>query len=148
MAGPQTILLKGDFAQYRGSATAGGTITPGMLLTFEADGDVIAHATAGGTAGEGVHGMMFAIEDSLQGRTIDDNYSATEKVEYHIAQKGDEIYVLLATANNATPATRLTSNGNGAMKVANGTTDQNLMVPVETLNNTSGSNARLRARVL
>jgi hypothetical protein len=149
MASPQVILLKGKLQRRREEIRAGGAIKPGHLISVQAAGTVVVHPTAGGTAGAGRGTpLSVALEDDFQGRGIDDAYAATDLVQDHLCQPGDELYMFLKTANNATLATPLTSAGDGALKLANGTTDQNMFMPVEALNNTSGSDSRLRVRAL
>ena len=107
----KTILLKGDPLRKEGKA--GGTITPGHLIKNDSTaGNVSVHATSGQTAA-----AMFAIENSLQGDEIGDNYSADDRVQYVHARPGDEIYAWLKDGENASAGDYLQSGGNGDLIV-------------------------------
>ncbi len=123
---------------------AGGAITPGMLLATEADGEVIAHATAGG-----YHERKFALEDSLQGRTINDDYAAGELVRNFHAEPGDVVYALLSGGETATVDEYLTSNGDGTLKVAT-STDIRVGKAMEAVDasDSNDQNERIRVRII
>ncbi len=95
---------------------AGGVITPGMLLVVGSDGKVIAHDTAGAATSK-----MFALEDELQGRTIDDNFAADEPVQCAVITSGSEVLAILANGGDVAIGDKLTSNGDGRLKAATGT---------------------------
>ena len=83
----------------REEAIAGGTITPGMLCERNSVDKFIVHATAGGPAQ-----TLFAVEDDLQGDTIDTNYATTgdnTRVQANIFRAGDLVNALLANGENA-----------------------------------------------
>ena len=92
--------------------TADATITPGMLIEFTSTG-VKAHATSGGS----VTPVMFALEDALQGKDIDDDYVAGDKVQCWIAGRGEKVYALLADGEVTAIGSKLISNGDGTLKV-------------------------------
>lgn len=73
------------------------------------------HSTAGGVAE-----LMFALEDALQGRTIDDAYEENNVVFAAIFAPGDEIFAMLAVDENVVFDDPLTSNGDGNLKKATG----------------------------
>jgi len=91
---------------------ANATIKPGMLVELMTTNKVRAHATANGNAVP-----MFALEDELQGNGIDDNYSADDQVQVWVAQRGEQVYALLADGENASIGSLLASNGDGYLKV-------------------------------
>lgn len=150
MSSPNTIILKGDLRKRYDEARAAGTITPGFLIQHDSAGKVVAHSSAGAA---GAH--MIAIESvftsrpdlSGQGGTITDNYVTDDLVRFHRAQKGDELYMILAapgTAGGVTPADFLESNGDGKLrKLASGV---GLFKAVEASSGTGEQ--RLRARVV
>jgi hypothetical protein len=123
---------------------AGGIIKPGHLIAQDASAEVVVHATAGGYAEK-----AFAEEDALQGRTIDTAYAADERVMFILAQPGDVIYGWLAGGETVTPASLLTSNGDGSLKVATGT-DVVVAVSMETkdASDSTAVDERLKVRVL
>lgn len=140
---PKRIVLIGDPRTEEGQAAA--TIKPGMLLAMNSSGNLIPHGSAGGYAER-----LYATEDALQGRTIDDNYSSGEKVFVAVAEPGDVIYALLAEGESTDPSEFLTSAGNGYLKVAT-STNQRVAVPLETLDNSESGDsgpARIRVRLL
>ena len=139
---PKTIVLRGP-GEYE-EAVAAGAITPGHLLARNSDGAVVVHPTGGGAAEP-----IFAKEDALQGRTIDDAYASAEQVFYTIAKPGDLIYGFLAAGESVDPSSFLSSNGDGTFKEAGGT-DERIAAPEETLDNSASgaSDARLKLRVL
>ena len=91
---------------------------------------------------------MVAIEMPIKaGATIDTAYTvAGEAVAYVIPQSGDQLYMFLETGANVAAGARLESNGAGALQ-AEGTTG-GLFRALEALNNSSGSNQRIRVEVL
>lgn len=137
----RTILLKGKLNEKHDERRAGGTITPGHLIDKASAGTVVVHPTAGGVAE-----AIFAKEDALQGRTIDDNYSSGELVFYHEAQKGDVVQAWLAAGITGTPATKLTSNGDGTLRVVSGT--ERAIATLEESLTTTGSAARCVVRII
>lgn len=91
---------------------AGAAITPGHLLYLASDGDVEAHATAGGTAAP-----WFALEDDLRGREIGTAYTADNRVQTGIFSPGDEVYALLADGEDAAIGSYVESKGTGELRV-------------------------------
>jgi len=132
---------------------AGGTIRPGDLLattsaaetTANKCGTVIKHATAGGWCEK-----KFALEDALQGKTIDDSYATGDVVASVQAQPGDVVYAWLSEGEVTTMDDFLSSNGDGALKVAGGS-DIRIAKALEAVNaSDSGSEGdnRIRVRIL
>lgn len=87
-------------------------ITPGQLIELIAAGTVQRHSTAEGDALP-----MFALEDELQGKGIDDNYAASTKVQCWVAQRGEHVYAFLADGENVTIGQFLASNGDGDLRL-------------------------------
>jgi len=106
-----TIKVK-NYSDVNEEIGAGGTITPGMLVELGSAGTVTAHANAGKTVLP-----MFAVEDELQGGSIDDDYSSGDKVGVWIPGRGDQVYALLADGQTAVIGDFLESNGDGYLKV-------------------------------
>lgn len=90
---------------------ANSTITPGMLIELMSTGKVRKHATASGNVLP-----MFAKEDSLQGKTINDNYIAGDQVNVWIPTRGDQVNALLADEESVTVGDLLESNGFGKLQ--------------------------------
>ena len=103
-----TIKLK-KYSDVIEEFVADAAITPGMLVALNASGAVIPHGEAAGNAIP-----MFALEDELQGKTIDDAYAADDPVQVWIAGRGD---IVNAIANESiTAGAFLVSAGNGKLK--------------------------------
>lgn len=95
---------------------ASTTITPGMLIeptgtTSGGQQQVRPHNSA-----EGNVIPMFALEDELQGNDIDDNYSAADKVQMWIPQRGEEVYAIIADGYDIDVGDWLASNGDGYLR--------------------------------
>lgn len=145
---PKRIVLKGDVRheEYR----AGGTVTPGHLLVLNSSSKVIAHNSEGGIAER-----MFAIEDALQGNTIDDNYSADDVVMIALAEPGAVVYAWLRAGSEASVGDLLVSGGDGTL-IVDGEIDslttikQYVAVALEDvdLTGSGATKGRIRVRVL
>lgn len=88
---PKTILLKGT-PQYR-EGVANAAITPGYLVEQMSTGKFRKHATAAVRAS-----AMFAIEQDYVGKAIDTAYAANDQLRYLVAQRGDQVYALVAAS--------------------------------------------------
>lgn len=91
--------------------TASGAITPGMLLELTSAGEVKAHSKAGQNVFK-----MFALEDELQGKGINDAYVSGSKVQAWIPYRGDEVLALLADGENVVVGDYLESDGFGRLR--------------------------------
>jgi len=103
-----TIKLK-KYSDVIEEFVAGAAITPGMLVALNASGAVIPHGVASGNAIP-----MFALEDELQGKTIDDEYAADDPVQVWIAGRGDIVNAI--AGDTITAGAFLVSAGNGKLK--------------------------------
>lgn len=90
---------------------AASEITPGMLVAVGSAGTVAAHAVPGGICEK-----MFALEDELQGKTIDDDYAVAAPVQTLIANPGSEVLALLENGEDVAIGDSLVSAGNGKLK--------------------------------
>jgi hypothetical protein len=114
MSDRNMILVKGADELTREEGRAAAAINPGYLITFNGDQELIPHATAG------VDCEMVALEDALQGKTVDDAYADDDLVFYHIAHPGDVLQLVLQAGENADEDDYLTSNGDGTVQVTAG----------------------------
>lgn len=142
----QTIQIKGGFRLEEGLAS--GAVSPGMLLeqTSATAMTVKAHATEGGYAER-----LFAVEDALQGHTIDDDYSSGDLVQFHVVEPGAVVQVLVAGGSNVSIGELLISDGDGALipngDEASGTTvKQIIAVALETFS--ASADGLVKARIL
>jgi len=92
---------------------ADATITPGMLLSLNSDDEVLAHATAGGN----VVPIMFALEDELQGKGINDDYTAGDMVQVWIPYRGDVVNALANDDDTFSIGNFVESDGYGRIRV-------------------------------
>jgi len=106
----RTIKYK-NYANIWEQYDAVAAITPGMLLELTSAGKVQAHSSAGGNALP-----MFATEDALQGRSIDDAYVADDPVQVWVPGRGDIVLGILADGENVAIGDYLESNGDGKLK--------------------------------
>lgn len=90
---------------------AAGTIYPGSLLQMDSAGKVVVHASAAGR-----FQRMVALENELEGQSIDDAYVSTDVVFCWLPYPGDEAYMVLADGQNVAIGDMLESNGNGYLK--------------------------------
>lgn len=138
----QTILLKGNLEERYEEMRASGAITPGHLIKRHTDGTALVNSTAGAVAE-----MLFAHEDSLQGKTIDQAYASGDVVRHHVAQKGDVIYAWLAAGENAAVGAKLSSNGDGTFQVQSSTEATLAWAEQACDNSAGGAAARVVLRV-
>jgi len=119
-----TIKLK-KYSDVIEEFVAGVAITPGMLVTLNADGKVIPHNLDGGNAIP-----MFALEDELQGKTIDVAYEAGAPVQVWVAGRGDIVYALANSGVTINVGDFLVSAGDGTLKPAGSGTTLSVNVAV------------------
>jgi len=149
-----TVILK-NYSNVFEEHLAGGTIYPGMLLIMSAADTVVAHnddAPAAGTM------VMFAVEDALQGRSIDDPYVSGDPVKVWIPYRGDYVYAILEDGANVAVGAYLESNGagylqafssgNGAVAQAMEALDLSGSSGEETSEAPFGFNKRIKVRIL
>lgn len=106
----KTIKLK-KYLDIINELNAGTAIIPGMLIAIASDGDVDPNSSAGGVCEK-----MFALEDELQGRTIDIAYAIADPVQCWNAVTGEEVFAWLANGEDVAIGDILTSDGAGALK--------------------------------
>lgn len=104
---------KGAYQQDEAVAGEAG-IYPGMLLQMkESSGtaQVIKHDTSGSAFAE----ALFAAEDALQGKTVDDVYTSGKIVTYLLPGKGSVVNARIAGGQNIHIGDLLVSNGAGCL---------------------------------
>lgn len=157
---PHTILLvvNGDNRPIF-EHKANEALTPGELLAFDADDELIPHGVAGGNAQ-----AIFAMEDPYNGSTttpaIDVDYDANEQARVVYAQAGDVVYAFCPTGQTIAKGDPLESDGAGGLQKhgpvavnAAGTGTYTFYAravvafAAEDKTNASGSRVRIRARV-
>jgi hypothetical protein len=111
---PHTILLLGEYVYDE--AIAAAAIRPGDLIERTSANKVQKHSAAGGNAE-----VTFAYEDALQGKGISDNYAAGDLCFFATIERGGHAYAWLSGGEAAVVGSKLSSNGDGALKVESST---------------------------
>lgn len=127
-----TILLKGRGIRKEAVAAAG--ITPGHLLTINNTGKLAVHGTAGGKVAP-----LFAVENDLVGKTIDDAYVANDYVQAEYLWSGCEVLGWLKAGENVALGGLLQSAGDGTLVAF--TSGSVLGQAIEAVNNSAGGAA-------
>ena len=108
----QTIKLK-KYSDIINEYDCDEAITPGMLVAVAADGDIDLNSSAGGVCEK-----LFALEDELQGRTIDTDYDSGDPVQCWLATPGEEVLAWLKNGEDVAIGAILVSSGDGTLKEA------------------------------
>ena len=117
-----TIKIK-KYSDNIDELVADAAILPGCLVELTTDNEIKVHATAGGNVGP----KMFALEDELQGKGIDDAYAAGDKVQVWFPAPGDVVLAILADGQSVGEGTLLESNGAGYLQAH--TPDEDSVLP-------------------
>lgn len=107
-----TIILK-NWGE-RIERQAAGTITPGHLCMETSAGKLAVHNVA-----KAKTPAIFAVENDLEGKTIDDNYLVNTFVQASIFKSGDEVLAIVAAGAAAIViGDNLESAGDGTLRKA------------------------------
>jgi len=106
-----TIKLK-KYSDVIEEYIAGGTILPGMIVLLKDDGVVEAHDDDAPAA----FLPMVALEDELQGKSIDDTYASGDPVQCWIPYRGDIFLGILEDGADVVVGDFLESNGTGYLQ--------------------------------
>lgn len=139
----RTVLLKGDLGTKREEARAAEAISPGHLIEMIAAGTVQKNDKVAGNIQ-----ALVALEDPFQGRTIADDYAATDLVSYHVALKGDLIFLRIPAAAAAiVKGDSLEPAANGVVqKLAAGV---RIAIAEEAIDNSAGGTVEwVKARII
>lgn len=109
-SGHKTITLISEQERIQ-EAIASGTITPGSLVELISSGCVRVQATAAAVARP-----AYATENSMIGKTIDDDYLDGKRVILIVAEPGDEILAILAISQTIVVGDQLESAGGGQLR--------------------------------
>jgi len=129
---PQTILRRGSYgtAHYdEAVCAASGAPYPGMLIMFDSAGKVTVQTSVGGDVP-----VLVAVEDALQGYTINDQYSVNNVVRFLVAEPGHVVQGPIPVGVATSIGTMLTSAGDGSWKPATGLAYDNLYVSTSNSN--------------
>ena len=106
----RTIKIK-NYSNVFEEYGAAAAITPGMLIELASASTVQAHGNAGKNALP-----MFALENELEGGTVNDVYATDDKVQCWVPGRGDFVWGILADGENVSVGDFLESNGDGMLK--------------------------------
>ena len=106
-----TVKLYGDLVVYNENDKAAEEILPGHLVTFDNNGDLIKHDTAGGSAAN-----TYALEREEMGDDIDDPYAVDDTVLVGHFSPGVRLYVPVASGQNWVKGDFLESAGDGTLR--------------------------------
>lgn len=122
-----------------GEGDAAAAITPGHLLAYDANGDLVPHGT---DAGENPR-PLFADLPFDPSKDKSDAYDSGERVRTGYAVPGVETDALLAAGESVDPTTPLVSAGDGTLReldTAAGDTHAAVVgYPTETVDNSGGA---------
>lgn len=107
---PNTIKIR-KYSDVIEEHIAAAAINPGALIEVTSLDKVQKHATAAGNVMP-----MFALEDELQGKGIDEAYALGDPVQCWIPNRGDVVLAILADEQNIAIGDLLVSNGDGTLK--------------------------------
>jgi hypothetical protein len=137
------ILLSGcaDRFEYK----AAGAIKPGYLIKVDSAGEVVVHATADGFAE-----VLFAVEDSFQGKTVDDAYADNDKVFAIRPKSGARIAARLKPDTAYVVGDQLVPAGDGSLTKVDSGSKQVIAILEEAfdLNDTGDVETLARVRIL
>jgi len=105
-----SIIIK-DWGSVREERSAAEAITPGQFLIVDANGDFAVQATAG-VAGP----TIVALEDGMQGKTIEDDYAAEDRVQAWVLHRGDQVLAKLGSGFNPAVGDLVQLAGNGGIE--------------------------------
>ena len=142
-----TIVLKGAGRYEEGEADA--AILPGEAIELAPDGNYDPCQASQANAIKR-RGLQIAIEDALQGKTVDDAYADGDRVFFYIPIPGDEIQVLVKSGENIDVGEKLVVEGGGSGKfVASGGSETAYQLEsLEDSGGALGAATLMRCRVL
>lgn len=138
----KTIKLK-KYEDIVNEETAAEAITPGQLVELKSDGEIQKHATGGGEAG-----LRIALEDELQGKTIEEDYADGDPVQVWDVQPGEEVLVVVESGDSPSIGDFLESAGNGNFTTGSTGNAVKLLEVIGAAETDDDSNKRVPARRL
>ena len=138
---PQTILRKGNYGViHYEEFPCHASYTPpypGMLVQINSDGTCSVQTSVGGDVP-----VMVAVEDALQGHTIDDQYSANNIVRVLIAEPGHMIQGPIPVGVATVVGSMMLSKGDGRWTPQTGLAYTNLYVSNSNSNTVTNTTAQ------
>jgi hypothetical protein len=151
LSGANLIVLKGDFGQFEEGPLAAPAL-PGQNVLMTTANEVFGRHTytpgatlAGGTAAGGASSPITVVmEDSLQGKTVNDSYAAGDNVRLYKPKKGDIIQVLALTGEDIDKGEGVSANAGGKWVAA---TVNRVAVSLEDTGGPLAADMLIRVRV-
>lgn len=104
-----SVIIK-DYSDIFEEFIASAAITPGHLVEVISGGEIRVHTTVGGNVLP-----MFAVEDELQGKGVDDAYAHEDPVSTWVPCRGSIVNALLADGQTIVAGDFLQSAGDGTL---------------------------------
>lgn len=141
-----TIVLKGGGGHYD-EGVAGSAISPGMSIQLAADGEYDPNPATKAESIKG--GLLVAIEDGNQGKTVSDAYSASNRVFFYVPQAGDHVNALVKSGQDIAVGDVLNveGGGSGLFVEAAGADAAYQLVALESSGGALGANTLIKCRV-
>ena len=123
----------------------GETVTPGMLVILDSNGEWVVNTNAGGAAG-----ICIADMDVIRQQSVTDNLTAGDNAKAFVPEVGCTYNLILADGETIAKGDPLTADNAGAVVEATvtGATPDVVMFVAEEALTTSGSTGRIRARAV
>jgi hypothetical protein len=138
------IVLANDPKGTFNEGEVGAALSPGMAIELQADG---AYDPLQAAIGEAVKGeVIVAIEDALQGKSVDDAYTVGDPVQYYIPLPGDEMNVLVKDGETIAIGDDLVTEATSGLFVEAAGTEGRYMFKALEAASPSGANALVRCR--
>lgn len=141
---PKKIRLK--CSGHYDEGVVGTAFKPGMAIELQSDGEFHPVDSAAATAVK--EGFKIAIEDALQGKTIDEAYVVGEICRYYVPRPGDHLYVMVKSGENIAVRDFGVIDEDGYFVEAAGSEGKFNVEFLESSGGALGSDTHLRARVL
>lgn len=152
---PKVTLLRGD--PIYGEGTAGGAITPGMLVAVSGGARTVSSAATVVAASAGAVAPVFAREEEYTGGDIDTAYASGDNVPFMHLRRGDWVYAWLAAGEDVAAGASLSAGAAGALVAADaGTPGSAFPTPIiakalEAVDNdpgTGGAAVRIKVEIV
>jgi hypothetical protein len=131
MATARVITLLGEPIQNEDSKAA-EAITPGHLVTFDGNGDLIKNTTTGARVQ-----TAFALEREESGYGIDDDYAVDDTVKVGIFAPGMRVNAIVASGVNVAQGALMTGGAAGTV-AGGGTATTAIGRAARAINNAAG----------
>lgn len=104
-----TIILSGGYKKIQSlTINSSATLKPGMIAALNSSGELIAQATKGAACEK-----LVILEDALQGKTVNDTYTAGTVADAAVIFPGSEAQVLLKAGEKVVVGDYVTGTGAG-----------------------------------